>query len=243
MKIGKSLLVILALAVPLFALNTVSKSFTATGNSPYLLVRPNETLTYSVSGTFAGVVQIQKSVNGVSWETVVADVSSTASGTLVNSGVAGKNSRYRVSCSSYTSGTIVTSLTEGSDVFQNFSSPGGERVLELLDDGAKAKALKVWGQGTTNVVDVSTQTAGTVKAFQVENDGDVVIGSTPTVKVQMLGGFMLPSNPAPRTNVTPPGIYTLIVNTGSSPAQTCISTGTLKSQWALLTNYSTACSN
>ena len=59
----------------------------------------------------------------------------------------------------------------------------------------------------------------------------------------LTGLFTQRSNAAPRTNVTPTAAYQIIINTGSSPAQACISTGTLISQWALLSNFSTACSN
>ena len=57
------------------------------------------------------------------------------------------------------------------------------------------------------------------------------------------GQVILPSNAAPRTNVTPLAAFSFIVNTGSTPDQLCISTGTLLSQWALASNFSTACSN
>lgn len=56
--------------------------------------------------------------------------------------------------------------------------------------------------------------------------------------------FGLPQDAAPRTNVTATTIFQQIVNTGATPNQVCIATGTTATtQWVLLSNFSTPCSN
>lgn len=74
-------------------------------------------------------------------------------------------------------------------------------------------------------------------------NGYANIGSTLIDDIQIKGLMALPSNAAPRTNVTPLRAYELIINSGATPDEVCISTGVLKSEWALLSNFATACSN
>jgi hypothetical protein len=54
-------------------------------------------------------------------------------------------------------------------------------------------------------------------------------------------GLGIPSNAAPRTNVTPARAGMLIFN--SAGGEVCVSTGTLVSTWAKLSSPGTACAN
>ncbi len=57
------------------------------------------------------------------------------------------------------------------------------------------------------------------------------------------GLFGLRTDAAPRTNITPTAIGQMIVNTGASPDQVCISSGTTASTWVKIADFSTACDN
>ncbi len=89
-------------------------------------------------------------------------------------------------------------------------------------------------------------------AFEWAKNGDLSIksmtlaggmtASTGTFSGTLLFGIL--SNAAPRSNVTPTYTFQQIVNTGSSPDELCISTGTASAtQWVLVSNFGTACSN
>lgn len=86
---------------------TYSKSFTALGAGPEVSVRKGESISYSVSGTFSQTWVLQKSVLPGSWATVT-------SGTAASSGTVktDEDARFRFICRAYTSGTMVTALTE-----------------------------------------------------------------------------------------------------------------------------------
>src|SRR5947209_511085 len=93
---------------------TVSKSFTAVGQvSNTQGVRAGENFSYAISGTFVGTVVIERQVaNDVpSWETLLT-ASAGASGYLPAETKGEPMARIRVRCSAYTSGTIVTSITD-----------------------------------------------------------------------------------------------------------------------------------
>lgn len=89
----------------------VSKSFTAVGVSVPLLVQYNSGFNYSVSGTFSGTVIVEVSEDNSGWFPLVT-ATAAASGFLENHSNTLKAQYYRVRCSVFTSGTIVTSLTE-----------------------------------------------------------------------------------------------------------------------------------
>ena len=93
------------------------------------------------------------------------------------------------------------------------------------------------------VMDVGATGVGIGKAPSVALDvvGSVTLGSAITDSVVFTGLPGLPSNAAPRTNITPQTSYKLIVN--STDNEVCISTGTTASTWAKITNMATACSH
>lgn len=89
---------------------SVSKSFTAVGVGPELFVANGESFTYDVSGTFVGTVQLQQFSRG-GW-TVLATATDAASGTLILDALNKPYARLRFQCTAFTSGTIVTALTD-----------------------------------------------------------------------------------------------------------------------------------
>lgn len=90
----------------------ISTSFTAVGTSNALDVKLGGLVAYNVSGTFVGTVLIERSVHaGVSWATA-ATLTAPGSGILVSSNPNSGPEQYRIRCSAFSSGTIVTTLQD-----------------------------------------------------------------------------------------------------------------------------------
>lgn len=115
-----------------------SKSFTAVGNGPELLVRHGESFEYDVSGTFVGTVLLQQAVKG-GW-TQLASATEAASGTVIVDAGNKTFTRVRFRCSAFTSGTIVTELTEvTTEVTSALRDASGASVLDVTEDGLTLK--------------------------------------------------------------------------------------------------------
>ena len=111
--------------------NTVSKTFTTHSQSgPGLSVKRNATIEYSISGTFVGTVAIEKTMDGVNYKQVTADLTAPASGSFANTT---KDSVYRVRCSTHTSGSIVTSLSNKVEVLQDLRNSFGYTTMKVSD--------------------------------------------------------------------------------------------------------------
>lgn len=93
---------------------TISKSFTAVGSGEAINVKAGGWFSYSVSGTFVGTVRVVSSSNGgASWELVDSlTATGTASGFFEVKMRDAASYLIRYECTAYTSGTIVTSLTD-----------------------------------------------------------------------------------------------------------------------------------
>lgn len=109
---------------------TASKSFTATGNGTQLLVRSGALFSYAITGTFVGTVILERTRDGgITWE-VLATKTAPASATLLCETPDGGPAVHRFRCSAYTSGTIVTTLSDSSDVLtRSRNGDGSDSVL------------------------------------------------------------------------------------------------------------------
>ena len=131
----------LALRPGIVAAASVSKTFTDHSEaSDVLLVYGGESFTYSVSGTFVGVVKLQRSLNAKSWENFLVIPSSFSTSPALTGTIqadAGKGQRvyYRVYASTHTSGSIVTALVDVNDLVSESVNHKGAPNLQLYDDG------------------------------------------------------------------------------------------------------------
>lgn len=90
----------------------IAKTFTAVGSGGVLPVDHNKEFGYTVSGSFVGTVVLESSKNvGQSWE-VVTTITASRGGVLLSEFRQGGTKRYRFRCSAFTSGSIITSLTD-----------------------------------------------------------------------------------------------------------------------------------
>jgi hypothetical protein len=119
---------------------SISKSFTATGLSSELSIAAPLLFNYSVSGTFVGTIQVERSRNGgMSYEQAVPNITGSASGSVEGGGV------FRFRCSAFTSGTVVCAGTESTEVLKVYEDAEGEDVLKVEGDGVTVPKLTVTG--------------------------------------------------------------------------------------------------
>ncbi len=158
---------------------TYSHSFTAIGAGFEISVRKGDSVSYAVSGTFAATWQLQ-TIAGKRPE-VVATGTAAGSGTVT----AERDLRMRFVCSAFTSGTMVTSLTEA-------VRPTASRCV-LPAALAKAGTTAGWVVAAGNNLSLATcpasQTAATlvvpVTGLKV---GDAITGFYATGQIESAGG-------------------------------------------------------
>lgn len=124
-----------------------SASFTAVGKGADILVDSGSTITYSLSGTFAGTLQLVSSTDGGnSWRILLQRTTAT-SGSYILDTPAGQRSLVCWRCTAYTSGTAVTSYSAEDPISESeqgvVDSLGdaadmpGDQVIESLQIGLK----------------------------------------------------------------------------------------------------------
>lgn len=117
------------------AATTISKSFTAVGVSGSLAVKNGDSITYSVSGTFSATILVEQSVTGgASWEPI-ATITGSASGIVSNNNKGGQQTWFRLRCSVFTSGTVVTTLVENAATLSEIKNDDGEVIFRRKEDG------------------------------------------------------------------------------------------------------------
>lgn len=113
---------------------SVSKSFTAVGLGPELVVRNGESFSWDLSGTFAATLKLEQFLKG-GW-TVLQSKTTATSGTETIDTQGKPSTRVRFRCSAFTSGTAVTALTgTTSEVSQSIKDASGADVLQVTEDG------------------------------------------------------------------------------------------------------------
>lgn len=156
-----------------------ANSFTAVGAGPELSVRKGGVISYAVSGTFAATFALQRDY-GQGWVDVVTGTAA-ASGTEV---ALDGDARYRMICRAFTSGTMVTSVTEGLR----------PKVARLVLPAAIGKAGATAGWVVAAAADLSlatvpaSQTASTlVVPVTGLNVGDKIVGMYCTGQIESGG--------------------------------------------------------
>lgn len=110
-------------------------------------------------------------------------------------------------------------------------------ILSLLFLASTPVYPVSYDSGNFGLSSVDNITVSTINAVHVGNTIGSVTASTVTVSSR----FGLPSNAAPRTNVTPSAAGQLIFNTTQS--EICVSSGTVVTSWVKAASTTTACGN
>lgn len=115
-------------------MTTLSGSFAAAGVSGQFILKPGESASYSVTGTFTGQVRLERSRKGRdTWENVETGAADTGiSGTVKAEGA--KDECFRFRALTLSAGSADYSLADASDVVQEFKGPDGQVLLRLKDD-------------------------------------------------------------------------------------------------------------
>ena len=127
------------------------------------------------------------------------------------------------------------------------STISGEWTMENVSSATVKNRLLV---GTDAAVSTFTPTAiGLDDGVTLTNAGVTTLngamnfGNATADVITINALFTLPSNAAPRTNVTPTVVGQLILNTGATPDEVCFSTGTTASTWTQIRTSNTPCAN
>ena len=119
---------------------TVSKSFTATGVSNTLSVDDSgETIAFNMSGTYVGTVTVEKATTAdqAAWQTVLGPFVGNNTTFAANYVTTRRNTRFRLRCTAFTSGTIVTSIADGDKTLKNYTDPIGN-IVETITQSARS---------------------------------------------------------------------------------------------------------
>ena len=136
----------------------VNESFTAIRDGLFLRIETHESFDYVVSGTFVGTVVIEFSLNGGTFWEIAKTITSPESANIVAQTSAAGFAWYRFRCTEFTSGMIVTSLTDFADVVPGrlFRDNKDKIVLVLRDDGVLfPEGLEVLGAVLGSVGDMN----------------------------------------------------------------------------------------
>lgn len=158
---------------------TYSKSFTAVGEGPAISVKAGDSFSYSISGTFDATWQLQVARDGKRWEV-------QTSGTAASSGTIKleRAARYRVVCSVFTSGTMVSALVD--------TIPGNVTRRVIPAQMGKVGATAGWVPAGTTDVSLATCPAGQTASTLVVpigglRVGDVITGFYATGQIESAG--------------------------------------------------------
>lgn len=113
---------------------TVTATFTAAANGNAFAVLPDDSLTYTVTGTYTGAMIFERSRNnGATWTPVVSGTSGQVfSGSVENT--SGMTERYRWR-STVATGTASTTIADVDKVVQRFVNRDNVPRIEITDDG------------------------------------------------------------------------------------------------------------
>lgn len=115
---------------------TVNKTFTSVEPGDNLFIKSGDKMDYSVSGSFVGTVIIEQSSNNEQTWTQVGDPITGAASSTINTYYGGSNhGLYRFRCIDYTSGSIVTSLTDAALVLKEYKDADGNTILKITEAG------------------------------------------------------------------------------------------------------------
>jgi hypothetical protein len=155
-------------------MTSISSSFTALGSSAGLgLAGTDENGTVSVSGTFVGTVQLERSLDGgKSWQVQRTPSTAALSSTVING-----PGLFRWTCTAYTSGTIICALADAVTTIQStvVQNRDGVVITKLTSNGGEFNTIKLTGIESTIAALVGGGQAG---ATQITYTADLHLVTT-----------------------------------------------------------------
>lgn len=177
------LFLVLMLSAPASAL-TISSSTAQAGPLPALLLFPEETLSYDLSGTYTGLCQLEVSRDGTNY--VPLAITGTSSQSVT--GQVRNDSRHayvRWNVISRAAGTFVTQLRDNDDFNREEVGHKKTSVLRLFDDSVRFPAQLVYENGSEVVLSSTTNLYpdNLPRVFNVLNStgGAILMQTTPAI--------------------------------------------------------------
>lgn len=121
---------------------TITTNHGAVGVGTGLRVRPGETLTYTISNTFVGSWQIERSNNNFASAETLATGSGTA-GPITLRNDSNEAWTYRSRCTAYTSGTITAVLADVTDTLKVWDNADGTEVFKITEAGVETPSAVI----------------------------------------------------------------------------------------------------
>lgn len=184
---------------------TISTDFTEAGLSGELTLKPGQSATYDVAGTYTGFVHFERSRNGgASWENVASAEDEAMSGTVINETRGTERFRFRaVDTDGETpiTGTAETELADADDTVVELKTPDGRVYARVKDTGVEfPDAVSVAGATSlsgaeavmpTTSVGVGAKNGATVSAVErgngVVHQTVLTLASTPVTVANTTG--------------------------------------------------------
>lgn len=168
---------------------TVSSTTASLTGTPPLYLHPRESLTYTVSGTFTGRTEIQKSRNLQVWEPVGISTTNNAGGTftgvIFNDNYPGY---FRFQASTITAGSFVTELRDNDDQVAQMNNRKGVPTVRFFDDTMRLSSRIVFDPTVIgSSVILSSMTSITPEVFSrtfnviTSSGGAINMFSKPTI--------------------------------------------------------------
>lgn len=151
-----------------------------------IFVQPNETLTYSLTGTATGTALIQVSRDGVNYEPT--GVQAVGTGAVSETGTLApgdKAAYYRWYISTITAGSFVTSLYDNDDFTAEIRNNKGQPNVQIYDDSFRFLQRMVLSPAGT--VALSSTTQLDMQTFKdsfvvvTSTGGAITLSATPTI--------------------------------------------------------------
>lgn len=154
-------------------MSVVSNSFSAIGTGTALNFKHGQTFSYSVTGTFVGTAIIERSLDALTYETVLTTTTTISGKILVETKNKG-TAYYRFRCTARSSGTIVCEMRDENPLIE----PGYKSVLVM--GGARVGATSGWTIPTSSdVYRVATCPASKTAATIILGvGGSIPVGSS-----------------------------------------------------------------
>lgn len=150
-------------------MTTISKTFTATGTSPSLLIpSPTTTAVYTLSGTFVATIALEYTLTGGQSWINVATLSATVTSAIF---VPVNGATYRFNCTAYTSGSAVISLADTLPPMKLYVNDAGIVVMSVDQTGVTIPIL------TVTALNVSALSATITGALTLPNSAVILTGA------------------------------------------------------------------
>lgn len=172
-KIIGALLIIAGLSTPLIAA-TVSTTTALAGPSDALLLQKNETLTYTITGTFTGEAFIEKSVDMTNWAPVGISTTNNAGGTVTGTLYSlNKVSLFRWNGSTITAGAFIFTLADNDDFVSEQLNNKHIPVTQTYDESFRING----SLGLLQTYSISTSTPIFIGQIAFDTNYDVYVAS------------------------------------------------------------------